>query len=172
MVSAASAQSGGAAHNYRLLVLLCLAFAPHSLAAKEFLKNESKVTPVESRLKHAEDSLINRDQLELVMEYLQDAVDQANTQKADQMQTLTVGAKEFDTKWKILYPQLERFLMDPDSSSPLHDLLKFSKPLLEKLRLYINLKRKSFTAEVEDMERELEDILKKSGFQEHLHTEL
>ncbi|RVE60660.1 hypothetical protein OJAV_G00183230 [Oryzias javanicus] len=174
MASAATAQSRGAArvsvNNCRLLVLLCLVFTPHSLAAKDVMKNERKVTPADSGLKSAADSLINKDKLELVMEYLQDAVDQANKQKAERMQTMAVAADELDSKWKIIYPLMQQVLKN--SSSPFNDLLKFSKRLYNKLRLYFNLKIKSFTAEVEDMEKELEDILKMSGRQEHLHTEL
>ncbi|XP_078792365.1 uncharacterized protein LOC144987164 [Oryzias latipes] len=175
MASAASAQSRGAArvsvNKYWLLVLLCLAFVPHLLAAEEILKNERKMTPADSRLKCAADSLINGDQLEQVIEHLQDAVDQANKQKAERLESIATTVKEMDTRWKALYPHLQQALMTPDSSS-VHDLLKFSKQTVEKLRKYFDLKKESLTAEVEDVERKLEDNLKMPDLQDHHHTEL
>ncbi|RVE60658.1 hypothetical protein OJAV_G00183210 [Oryzias javanicus] len=175
MASAASTQGRGAArfsvNNYRFLVLLCLVFTPHSLAAKDFMRNERNTNPASFGLKHGADSLINEDQLEQVIEYLQEAVDEAHKQKDDHIRSADV-VNLWDTTMKALYDQLQQLLMEPDSSPPVDELLKVSKRLVEKVRMYIDLKKKSLTAEVEDMERELEEIWEMSDSQEHFHTEL
>ncbi|KAM4537475.1 uncharacterized protein PAE49_021790 isoform 1-T2 [Odontesthes bonariensis] len=182
--------TGASKSPFVFLFLLCLVYSASSLVFRQNMKfqenllenlqraladltrqkiEEKRRDETTSKLLDAASSLTNEDEIETFEFYLQEAVEEANRQKAEDQDRIESALEQIDEQMTTFY-SLEILMLALKGNSPheleLQEIFNTAKRIIKKVKTYLYRKKQGLT------EKELKKFLKVRNFQQDVHAEL
>ncbi|CAG5929361.1 unnamed protein product [Menidia menidia] len=118
---------------------------------------ERKRDEIISKLLDSARSLTNEDELEMFQDYLQEALDNENRQKAAAEDRIDSALMQLDG---LFYHEMLKILPMNSLTVELQEMISTAMRVFKKAKSYLQTKKKGFAQKGEDTEKKLKDSLK------------